>query len=455
MKPKYFYPFIIVVQTTLAIARTYPNYGYYNPFPPKNQVLYNFSPISDTNENNIINEKTKTLKNKYNISHGRKKDNENNSYNIIRNTNDKSQNPKYGKYREIRDLSWREFDVFLRGDAEPSCAELRQMWNLARKLQKTGSNQKPGNEHLSFHHHKSGKNSHYKKHGKSTSERDINSVATTDKKLSPTDYNVDILSVNNNSGVNAPLSNDKVVINPISSQKTSSNYNSTSSMRHNPINNKTVDSGSSTSSSSSSLDEDVYGIIKTHHHVPVLPTTPNPAKSNTSPTSRYNTFRVRDPAKEIFGMFKQRSKSLRNRQRKQHNNRKYHYGKVQLETPKNKPSSYLDLLQRKLYGTTNQEQISSNNDVYGVVNQYASSSSDRSQSSYDKVRELLEGQGRSQGYEGDLQLHPGESAFDRIRDRLMKTRARDKLSAPKSYLRRLRSKKRRQNVSMVCNYSSS
>ena len=169
MNPKYHYPFIIVVQTSLAIARTYPNYGYYNPFPPKNQVLYNFSPMSDTNENNIFNEKTKTLKHKYNVSQGRKKDNENksyNSYNIIGNTNDKSQKSQYGKYREIRDLSWREFDVFLRGDAEPSCAELRQMWNLARKLQKSeaGSSQKLENDHLSFHPHKSGRNSHYKKH---------------------------------------------------------------------------------------------------------------------------------------------------------------------------------------------------------------------------------------------------------------------------------------------------
>ena len=433
MKPKYIYPYIVVLQTSLAIARTYPNYGYYDPFPPRNQVLYNFSPISETNENSIFDEKTRSSRYKYNISHGKKKDNENksyHSYNTIKDTNDKSKSS--GKDREIRDLSWREFDVFLRGDAEPSCAELRQMWNLARKLQKTNSdsNEKSGNNHVAFHHHKSGRSSHYKKHGKYNSERDIDNVATTDKKLSPTDHKVDEQSVENNSNINvlSKSNNDKVIINSISGQPFSSDLNSSSSMNHN-------------SNSSLSSYEDVYGIVKTHHHVPVLPTTPNPANSNTSPTSRYKTFRVRDPAKEIFGMFKQRSKSLRNRQRKQHNNRKYHYGKVNLETPKNKPTSYLDLLQRKLYGTSSQ--ASSNNDVYGVVNQYASSG--RSQSSYDKVRELLAGQERSQ--DEDLQLHPGETAFDRIRDRLMKTRARDKLNVPKSYLRRLRSKKRRQNVS--------
>ena len=434
MKPKYIYPYIVVLQTSLAIARTYPNYGYYDPFPPKNQVLYNFSPISESHDNNFYDEKTRSSKYKYSMSQGKKKDSENksyNSYNIIQNNKEKDRNSKNRKDREIRDLSWREFDVFLRGDAEPSCAELRKMWNLARKLQKSekGSNLKSGNDHIAYHHHKSGRSTHFKKHGKYSSERDINSVATTDKKLSPTDNNVDLSNAKNDSNLNTM------------SQLNDNNYNSSSTMSHISNDHNTFSNSRITSSNKSSSNEDVYGIIKTHHHVPVLPTTPNPANSNTSPTSRYNTFRVRDPAKEIFGMFKQRSKSLRNRQRKQHNNRKYHYGKVQLETPKNKPTSYLDLLQRKLYGT--RDEASSNNDVYGVVNQFASS--DRSQSSYDQVRELLASQARSQ--DDDLQLHPGESAFDRIRDKLMKTRARDKIHVPKSYLRRLRSKKRRQNVS--------
>ena len=221
MKPKYIYPYIVVLQTSLAIARTYPNYGYYDPFPPRNQVLYNFSPISETNENSIFDEKTRSSRYKYNISHGKKKDNENksyHSYNTIKDTNDKSKSS--GKDREIRDLSWREFDVFLRGDAEPSCAELRQMWNLARKLQKTNSdsNEKSGNNQVAFHHHKSGRSSHYKKLGKYNSERDIDNVATTDKKLSPTDHKVDEPSVKNNSNINvlSKSNNDKVIINSIS-----------------------------------------------------------------------------------------------------------------------------------------------------------------------------------------------------------------------------------------------
>jgi len=62
MKPKYIYSYIVVLQTSLAIARTYPNYGYYDPFPPKNQVLYNFSPISESHDNNFYDDKTKSSK---------------------------------------------------------------------------------------------------------------------------------------------------------------------------------------------------------------------------------------------------------------------------------------------------------------------------------------------------------------------------------------------------------
>ena len=38
------------------------------------------------------------------------------------------------KSRETRDLAWRQFDAFLNGNEEPSCADLRRMWRLARKL---------------------------------------------------------------------------------------------------------------------------------------------------------------------------------------------------------------------------------------------------------------------------------------------------------------------------------
>ena len=54
-----------------------------------------------------------------------------------------------GKSRETRDLAWREFDAFLNGEEEPSCADLRRMWRLARKLQQEAieSNEIPSEMH--------------------------------------------------------------------------------------------------------------------------------------------------------------------------------------------------------------------------------------------------------------------------------------------------------------------
>ena len=31
-------------------------------------------------------------------------------------------------------MGWEQFDVFMRGDTEPSCSDLRKMWKLAKKL---------------------------------------------------------------------------------------------------------------------------------------------------------------------------------------------------------------------------------------------------------------------------------------------------------------------------------
>ena len=85
--------------------------------------------------------------------------------------------------------------------------------------------------------------------------------------------------------------------------------------------------------------------------------------------------------------------------------------------------------------------------TYGTIHKYPSSAAG-SYSSYNKVRDLLAGQRESNGYKDDCELSPGETAFDCIRKKLLNTRAQEKLNMPKSYLRRLRSRKRRQNVSI-------
>ena len=434
MKPKQFYPLVIIVHTSLVIARTYPNYGYYNPFPPKNQVLYSFSPVSENGYGNSLysSEENELFKTK----HSRRKHNKN-TYNTIVDSTKKRPKTKSGKDREARDLTWRQFDVFLRGDAEPSCSELRQMWNLARKLQSQSSKEdrkESKNHHFMFHHHNSNKNSQFKTHNSiSASDSDIDSVAITDKKLAPTNQ----VNHKNNSGDSSYQFNlDKN--SKLDAPRSQSEYNSTSS--HNL--NDTSDSSLSTST------EEVYGVVKTHH-IP-LSTPSTPATTSSSPNARFKTFRVRDPAKELFGMFRQRSKSLRNRHRKQpqqHKTRKYHYGTPRLEAPNNHKSkpSYLDLLQRKLYGPV-QNKVDEE-PTYGTIHKYPSSAAG-SYSSYNKVRDLLAGQRESNGYKDDCELSPGETAFDCIRKKLLNTRAQEKMNMPKSYLRRLRSRKRRQNVSI-------
>ena len=78
--------------------------GYYRPFPPdnNNQVMYEFAPLSS--------------------KHGQKQ----------QQLHEADQDTKT---RATRDLEWREFDAFISGTEEPSCADLRRMWRLAKQLQ--------------------------------------------------------------------------------------------------------------------------------------------------------------------------------------------------------------------------------------------------------------------------------------------------------------------------------
>ena len=93
---------ILLLNTWSLVARARLPYirssGYYRPFPPNNnnQVMYEFAPLSSKHGNNH-DQDTKT--------------------------------------RATRDLEWREFDAFISGTEEPSCADLRRMWRLAKQLQ--------------------------------------------------------------------------------------------------------------------------------------------------------------------------------------------------------------------------------------------------------------------------------------------------------------------------------
>jgi hypothetical protein len=99
-----FHPMIILLNTWyLAMARLpyIKSSGYYSPYPPENnRVLYEFAPLAPSGGDG-----------------------------------GQTGSDQQQKSRETRDLAWREFDAFLRGDEEPGCADLRRMWRLARQLQ--------------------------------------------------------------------------------------------------------------------------------------------------------------------------------------------------------------------------------------------------------------------------------------------------------------------------------
>ena len=92
-------------------------YGFYSPFPPAggDQVLYDFSPISDDS----FQEQPQQPQQQLQPNQKRPQ---------------KAEQLKHG-HRSTRDLAWKEFDAFLSGEAEPSCDDLRKMWRLARKMQ--------------------------------------------------------------------------------------------------------------------------------------------------------------------------------------------------------------------------------------------------------------------------------------------------------------------------------
>ena len=99
-----FYQHILVLLNTwyLASEARLPyikSSGYYTPYPPKEtSVIYEFQPLKSSKQTSEV-----------------------------------------SKSRATRDLAWREFDSFLNGNEEPSCADLRRMWRLARELQQEAS----------------------------------------------------------------------------------------------------------------------------------------------------------------------------------------------------------------------------------------------------------------------------------------------------------------------------
>ena len=160
--------------------------------------------------------------------------------------------------------------------------------------------------------------------------------------------------------------------------------------------------------------------------------------------------RVRDPAKEIYGLLRDRSANGRGP------TKPHVYGNVRTHAPVRGEQSYLDVLQQKLFGknsNNNNNNQEEGEPSYGVVRYQEGNSSPPSQpsppaSSFETVRELLAANDGSAGGSGNGAVSAEEgSSFDLIRERLLNTRAKNQLEQNKS-LRRKNSRKRRRNVSL-------
>lgn len=176
-------------------------------------------------------------------------------------------------------------------------------------------------------------------------------------------------------------------------------------------------------------DEDVtYGVVKTHQsHKP-------------------NKVQVRDPAREIYGLLRDRAIGSSSAEKQASYGSKQHH--EQSERP---PQRYFDILQEELLkdkGVQAPERDTPSENSYGSVRHFSSDNEENesSSSNMDRVRELMSSSRRDDDDDDD-EVDP----FDRIREELMNTRSGHSSAHARFHktraFRRKSSKKRRRNVS--------
>ena len=356
-------------------AKPYSNYGFYSPYPPPpDQAIYDFAPIQQV---------------------------------------DGGSSGLDGGHRATRDsaiaaaAAWRdEFDAFLDGDREPTCGELREMWNYARNLQQRAARSRQGREpqpplppFLAFSPLEESKE------GKGEGDRREASEARPEEGDSPPP--------------------------PPSSPPRQANRRRMSTPPNTPGRGRPRPPGSPKAASTVRGEgEGVYGVVKTHA----------PPKT---------TMHVRDPAKAIYSLLKEKSLlggSAAGGQRI--------FGKVrahaQPESQGGRAPSYMDVLEKELYGARDSE--GGSEDSYGSVKYEVSGEDDLPASSFERVRALVAAE---RAMNNGAAAGEGSSAFDLIRERLMKTpppppsssSSASKLGSNKAFRRKSSRKNRQRNVS--------
>ena len=177
-----------------------------------------------------------------------------------------------------------------------------------------------------------------------------------------------------------------------------------------------------------SEDRNVYGIVKTHA----------PAQAP----------QVRDPTKEILrGLWgSERSGGSRRPQ--------FQYGRIQthVQQPADPiTKSPFQQLQTELFGSRSgsDDNTKENSEAkFGTVHRFSPKTSNSEVSRLDRVRSIL-----NQESDGS---DSSQNAFDRIREKLLNTRVRERFRTSRERnLRKKGSKKRRRNVSLLSHFISS
>jgi len=355
--------------------------GYYRPFPPNNnQIMYEFAPLSSNNK------------------HG----------GLQQHLHDQQDSTKT---RATRDLEWREFDAFISGTDEPSCADLRRMWRLAKQLQQKALE---SNEISQQMHH----------NPFTASFKAENQKSSSPKSSSQSHHQ--------------------------SSRKKTKFSKSTSPEVEDPLEQSSDTSSTSVKQSRdrTSSSDIVYGVIKTH----------------TSPQQEALP-QVRDPTKEILrGLWGSSDYSSSRRGGGGGRRPPYHqYGRIQThERPDSvvTPASPFQKLQTELYGprrTGNTKDASENTSTYGTVHRFSpktASSRVSTSSKLDQIRSMLNQESPISDNDNEISASssssPSKNAFDRIREKLMNTRVRERFrTARERNLRKKGSKKRRRNAEEV------
>ena len=352
--------FVFLLSSPSLEAKPYGNYGFYSPYPPPapaDQVIYDFAPVS---------------------------------------RNGNSGTGSGSGHRSTRDLAWKaDFEAFLDGTRDPTCRELREMWEYAKAVQRKSGG--PGAIDL----------------------RPFISFSPLENRGGERERS--------RSGGGGGVSQKEVSVEG-SKFRSSSTDRRRMSTPNTPTRRKPKPAGG---------EDHVYGVVRTHAPKPDFK----------------NPLHVRDPAKEIYGLLNKQSSSSGG------DDDNDVFGAVRTHTSSaesNRPGSYIELLEKELYGDKPGKSASSDSgeSVFGKVRYEmpdGKAGDDASTASFDKVRALVAANRKQQKEKGgDEDATPREGQFDLIRQRLMNTRLTSSAassSSPTSSLRGRGSKafRRRKN----------